>query len=184
VTETSFQDTLVASAAELGYGPNAFRPLNDGEAAQVAAAVERAFGDAANGAMAGWWQSARSCPLPTTVRNFPQGGWRHLVAVAPAAAAPVWLLAENWWRGQPKLFAFESTAAVVMAVLGNSHGFEYIVAGQKLDWLFAEDHEDCVSVAGLEAVRRLEVIDAEQIAQPDPRLNECSESESRWPPPG
>jgi hypothetical protein len=162
VTETSFRDTLVASAAELGFGRDAFRPLDDVEAAQVAAAVERAFGDAANGAMVGWWYSARPCPLPTTVRNFRGGGWRHLVAVAPAPAAAVWLLAENWWRGQPKLFTFESTAAVVMAVLGNSHGFEYIVAGRQLDWLFAEDHEDCVSVAGLEAVRRLKVIDAEQ----------------------
>jgi hypothetical protein len=161
VAETSFRDVLIASAAELGYGPDAFRPLDDAEAAEVAAAVERAFGDAANGAMAGWWHSDRRCPVPTAARGFQEGGWRHLVAIAPDPAAPVWLLAENWWRGRPLLFAFASTAEVVQAVVGNTHGFEYIVAGRQLDWLFAEDHEDCVSVAGADAVRRLATIDAE-----------------------
>ena len=39
--------------------------------------------------------------------------------------------------------------------MGNTHAFEYIVCGQQLDWLFAEDHHDCVSVAGTEAVERL-----------------------------
>jgi hypothetical protein len=58
------------------------------------------------------------------------------------------------------VFAFASTAGVVQAVLGNTHGFEYIVTGRKFDWLFAEDHEECVSVAGAEAVRRLEAIPA------------------------
>ena len=161
MAETSFRDVLVASAAELGYGPDAFRPLDDAQAAEVAAAVERAFGDAANGAMAGWWYSNRPCPFPTSGRGFREGGWRHLVAVAPDPLAPVWLLAENWWRGRPPLFAFASTAEVVQAVVGNTHAFEYIVAGRQLDWLFAEDHEDCVSVAGADAVRRLGALDAE-----------------------
>lgn len=151
----SFRDTLVASAAELGHGPDAFRPLDDAEAAMVAAAVERAFGDAANGSMVGWWRSGRACPLPATGRCFREGGWCHLAAVAPAADSPVWLLAENWWRGQPPLCAFASTAGVVQAVLGNTHGFEYVVAGRQFDWLFAEDHEGGVSVAGAAAVERL-----------------------------
>lgn len=167
MAEASFRDTLVASAAELGYGPDSFRPLDDAEAAEVAAAVERAFGDAANGAVVGWWHSDRRCPLPAAGRCFREGGWRHLVAVAPDSAAAVWLLAENWWRGRPPLFVFASTAGVVQAVLGNTHGFEYVVAGRQLDWLFAEDHEDCVSVAGAEAVRRLEAIDAEPSAAAD-----------------
>jgi hypothetical protein len=165
----SFRDTLVASAAELGNGPDAFRPLDDADAAGVAAAVERAFGDAANGAMVGWWHSDRPCPLPTAARCFREGGWRHLVAVALDPAAPVWLLAENWYGGRPVLFAFESTAAVVQAILGNSSGFEYIVCGRQLDWLFAEDHHDCVSVAGTGAVERLgRVIEAEPGAAADP----------------
>jgi hypothetical protein len=67
----------------------------------------------------------------------------------------VWLLTENRNRGRPPLFTFESTAAVVQAVLGNTFGFEYIVCGKQLDWLFAEDHHDCVSVAGAGAVERL-----------------------------
>ena len=167
MAEASFRDTLVASAADLGYGPDAFRPLDDAEATDVAAAVERAFGDAANGAMVGWWHSDRPCPLPTAGRRFRQGGWRHLVAVAPGADNPVWLLAENRWRGRPPLFAFASTAGVVQAVLGNTHGFEYVVAGRHLDWLFAEDHEDYASVAGAEAVRRLEAIDSEPPAAAD-----------------
>jgi hypothetical protein len=57
--------------------------------------------------------------------------------------------------GIPLLFAFESTAAVVQAVPGNTVAFEYIVCGRQLDWLFAEDHHDRVSVAGAEAVERL-----------------------------
>lgn len=168
MAEALFRDTLIASAAELDYGPDAFRPLDDSEAAVVAAAVERAFGDAANGARVTWWHSDRPCPLPTAGGDFRKGGgWRHLVAVAPAANAPVWLLAENWWRGWPPLFAFESTACVVQAVLGNNHGFEYIVCGRGLDWLFAEDHHDCVSVAGQSAVERLwRVAEAEPL--PDP----------------
>ena len=165
----SFRDTLVASAAELGHGPDAFRPLDDAETADVAAAIERAFGDAANGAMAGWWHSDRPCPLPTAGGCFREGGgWRHLVAVAPDPDASVWLLAENWSRGRPPLVAFASTAAVVQAVLGNTHGFEYIVCGRALDWLFAEDHHDCVSVAGAGAVERLRrVAEAEPGAAAD-----------------
>ena len=152
----SFRDILVASAAELDYGPEAFRPLDDAEAADVAAAVELAFGDAANGAMVGWWQSDRPCPLPRASECFREGGgWRHLIAVSPGPAAPVWLLAENWSRGQPPLFAFAGTAEVVQAVLGNSHAFEYIVCGRRYDWLFAEDHHDCVQVARTGAVERL-----------------------------
>ena len=151
----SFRDTLVASAAELGHGPDAFRPLDDAGAVEVAAAVERAFGGAANGAMVGWWRSDRPCPVPSSIRHFPEGGWRHLTAVAPSAAAPAWLLAENWGGGQPRLFAFAAAARVVQAVLGNTHAFEYVVCGRGLDWLFAEDHHDCVSVAGAGAVERL-----------------------------
>jgi hypothetical protein len=83
-----------------------------------------------------------------------------LTSVAPIAA-PVWLLAENWGRGQPRLFVFASTAGVVQEVLGNTHGFEYIVVERQFDWLFAEDHEDCVSVAGAGAVERLQSIVAE-----------------------
>jgi len=165
----TFRDTLVVSAAELCFGPDAFRPLDDAEVSEVVAAVERAFGDAANGAMVGWWHSDRPCPLPTAIRYFPEGGWRHLAAVAPDPAAPVWLLVENWWRGRPPLYSFASTAGVVQAVLGNTHGFEYIGVGRQFDWLFAEDHEDCVSVAGKEAVRRLEAVPAEPpvVADPD-----------------
>ena len=130
MAELSFREALVASAAELGHGPDAFRPLDDAEAADVAAAVELAFGNAANGAMVGWWHSDRPCPMPTSSRCFREGGgWRHLAAVAPGPAAPVWLLAENWFRGQPPLFAFACTAGVGQAVLGNTHGFEYIVCG-------------------------------------------------------
>lgn len=164
MAEVSFRDTLVASAAELGYGPDVFRPLNDAEASEVAAAVERNFGDAANGAMVGWWHSDRPCPLPTAGRCFREGGWRHLTAIAPDPSAPVWLLAENQRRGRLSLIAFASTASVVQAVLGNTHGFEYIVAGRQFDWLFAEDHEDCVSVAGAAAVRRLDAVRAEPSA--------------------
>ena len=58
-------------------------------------------------------------------------------------------------------------SAVVQAVLGNTHGFEYVVAGRQLDWLFAEDHEDCVSVAGAGAVERLVAVPAEPTASPD-----------------
>ena len=126
--DQSFRDTLVASAAELGYGPDAFRPLDDTEAEEVTRAVERAFGDAANGAMAGWWYSDRECPLSTAGGDFREGReWQHLQEVAPHSAAPVWLLADNWWSGRPLLFAFASTAAVVRAVLGNTHHFEYFV---------------------------------------------------------
>lgn len=173
----SFRDTLVASAAELGYGPDAIRPLDDVDTAGVAAAVERAFGDAANGAMVGWWYSARPSPLPTAAGCFREGGWRHLVAVAPDPAAPVWLLTENWYRAQPAMFAFESTAAVVQAVLGNTFGFEYIVCGRQFDWLFAEDHHDCVSVAGAGAVERLRrVTGAEPVITPDPNRDTGSGS--------
>jgi hypothetical protein len=174
MADASFRDTLVASAEELGHRPDAFRSLDNAEAAEVASAVEQAFGDAANVAMVGWWHSDRPCPLPTAGRCFLEGGWRRLLAVAPDPAAQVWLLAENWWRGRPPLFAFESTAEVVQAVLGNTHGFEYVVVGRQLDWLFAEDHEDCVSVAGVEAVRRLAAIDAEPSAAPDGRGSHCS----------
>jgi hypothetical protein len=160
VVEQSFLDMLVTSAAELGYGSDAFRPLDDAEAAEVAAAIEQALGNAANGAMVGWWHSDRPCPLPTATRCFRGDGWKHLLSLATDPAAPVWLLAENRWRGRPPLFAFASTAGVVQAVLSNTVGFEYIVTGAKFDWLFAKDHEECVSVAGAEAVRRLEAIPA------------------------
>ncbi len=165
----SFRDTLVASAAELSHGSDVFRPLDDAEATEVVAAVERAFGDAANGAMSGWWHSDLPCPLPTASGCFREGGgWRHLVAIAPDPAAPVWLLAENWSRSRTPLVAFESTARVVQAVLGNSHGFEYIVCGREFDWLFAEDHHDCVSVAGNGVVERLQrVAEAEPDAAAD-----------------
>jgi hypothetical protein len=167
----TFRDTLVASAAELCFGPDAFGPLGDAEGVEIAAAVERSFGDAANGAMVGWWHSDRPCPLPTASRCFREGGWRHLAAVAEDTTAPVWLLAENRRRERPRLYVFASTVGVVQAVLGNTHGFEYIVAGRQFDWLFAEDHEDCVSVAGEEAVRRLEAVPAENpvVGEPDAR---------------
>ena len=151
----SFLETLTRSAAELSYGPEAFRPLGDAEAAKVAAAVKRAFGNAANGAMAGWWHSDRPCPAPTSSACFREGGWRHLVVVAPTSDAPVWLLAENWGRDHPPFLAFAGTAAAVQAILGNTHAFEYIVCGRQLDWMFAEDHHDCVWVAGSGAVERL-----------------------------
>lgn len=152
----SFRVSLIDSAAELGYGPESFWALDEIEGAEVAAAIERVFGDAANGAMTGWWHSDQPCPVPRSSRAFRDGrGWRHLTAVAPSPVASVWLLTENWDRGRPGLFVFASTAAVVQEVLGNTHGFEYIVSGQGFDWLFAEDHEDCISVAGAEAVERL-----------------------------
>jgi hypothetical protein len=167
----SFRDTLVASAEELGHGSDAFRPLDDAESARVAAIVERTFGDAANGAMVGWWHSDRACPLPSASRCFREGGgWRHLSTVAPSPAAPVWLLAENWSQDRPPLIAFESTAGVVQSVLGNTHGFEYIVCGRTLDWLFAEDHHDCVLVAGTEAAERLRQIPEAEPAPVDDGL--------------
>jgi hypothetical protein len=158
MSRESFRDTLVASAAELGYSHDRFRPLEDEEAGRVASAVEATFGDAANGAMVGWWYSTRSCPLPTESRCFREGGWRYLLDVAFGPTDRVWLLTENWGGGPPITLAFESTAEVVLAVLGNTFGFEYIVVDQQFRWLFAEDHEDCVMVAGTEAVRRLQAI--------------------------
>jgi uncharacterized protein DUF6756 len=160
VAEASFRETLVASAVELSFDAEAFRPLDDAEAAQIAAAVEERFGDAANGGMVGWWHSDRPCPVPSAAKCFHDGGWRYLTAVAPGAA-PVWLLAENWDGGQPRLFVFASTAGVVKEVLGNTHGFEYIVVGRQFDWLFAEDHHDCVYVAGTGAVEELQAINPE-----------------------
>jgi hypothetical protein len=154
---TSFRDTLVASALEIGFGEEEFRPLDDAEATRVATAVEERFGDAANGAMVGWWLSDKPCPVATSAKCFREGGWRYLTAVAPKAA-PVWLLTENWGSGQPRLFAFASTVGVVQEVLGNTPGFEYIVVGRQFDWLFAEDHEDCVSVAGVGPVERLQAL--------------------------
>jgi hypothetical protein len=147
-----FRDVLIASAADLGYESDAFRPLDDTEAAEIAATIEVGFGNAVNGAMSGWWHSDRPCPLPTAGRCFGEGGLRHL-AVVGAESEPVWLLAENWGGHQPRLIAFSSTVGVVQEVLGNTHGFEYLVASQHRDWLFAEDHHDCVSVAGADAVR-------------------------------
>ena len=154
----SFRDTLVSSAKALGHNADAFRSLNDAEVADVVASIKQTFGDAANGAMTEWWHSDRPCALPHLVRCFQDGGWRHLAAVAFDQKRPVWLIAENWKRGVPPILGFASTASIVQDVLGNTHGFEYIVVDQGLTWLFAEDHEDCVSVAGAEAVRRLDAI--------------------------
>ena len=156
--EQSFQEVLVESALELGIGDDLFHPLSDEEGAGIAKIIEKTFGDAANGAMAGWWYSSLPCPLPTSARYFPEDGWRQLTAIAEPADAPVWLIAANEWRGHPLFYVFSSSAQVVQDVLGNMFGFEYIVADQNLNWLFAEDHESCVSVAGSEAVRRLEAI--------------------------
>lgn len=82
-----------------------------------------------------------------------------MTQIAPSPAAPVWFISQNWTSDTPRLVAFSGTAQAVQAVLENSHGFEYIVVGRELDWLFAEDHEHCLSVAGAEAVERLAAID-------------------------
>lgn len=169
MAKNSFQDTLVASAAELGFGPEAFRPLNGAEAAIAAATVKQTFGDAANGAMLAWWHSDRPCLLPAESHFFYSGGggWQHLDAIAPAKESLVWLLAQNWGREEPSLIAFESAADVVQAVLGNTHGFEYVVCDRQLGWLFAENHHCCVTVAGAEAVERFRRIkSAESVVPP------------------
>jgi hypothetical protein len=57
--EPSFQDLIVASAAELGHGPDILRALDGVASSEVVAVVERAFGDVANGTMDAWWPSVR-----------------------------------------------------------------------------------------------------------------------------
>lgn len=157
--DRSFGTSLIEAAREEGFDAATFRPLDRNDGDEIAASVKDAFGDAANAAMTGWWFSERKCPLPTSTRRFADGdGWRHLIDVAPYVSAPVWFFAQNWMRDTPPHLVFASSAEVVQAVLGNMGGFEYIVCGRELDWLFAEDHEECVSVAGADAVRRLESI--------------------------
>ena len=160
-TLPDFRLVLLKNAAAAGVAEDDFRPLDGTEAVAVAEAVKERFGDASNGAMAGWWRSDRPCAVPTLTRRFESDeGWSYLTVLAPAPTESVWLIAENWSGQKPPYLIFAGTAAGVQRVLGETHSFEYMVAGRSLTWLFAEDHESCIAVAGEEAVRRLRAISA------------------------
>jgi hypothetical protein len=55
---------------------------------------------------------------------------------------------------------FESSPAVVQRVLGNSHGFEYLVVSKDLEWLIAEDHHSCMLAVGHPVIERLKAVTA------------------------
>lgn len=150
---------LMENAAVSGVPEDDFQPLGGAEAVAAAEAVKEHFGDAANGAMSGWWRSDQPCAKPTLTRRFENDdGWSFLTAVSSGPTELVWLITENWSGGTPPYLVFAGNAAGVQKVLGESNGFEYIVVDRGLTWLFAEDHESCVAVAGEEAVLRLQSI--------------------------
>jgi hypothetical protein len=95
--------------------------------------------------------------LPTaSYRDHDGRGWEWVGRIAPDPDERVWFIAENWHGGSPPCYVFEGRPAAVVGVLGNSHGFEYLMASKRLEWLIAEDHHGVIVVAGQAVVDRLE----------------------------
>lgn len=156
----SFRDYLMRCASEAGLGPDDLRPLPDGPAAEVAAAIAGRFGDAVRLL---WLPAGPPCGLPVASRHFEDDrGWDRVARLAPDPEAPVWLAAENWRGATPRCYVFESRPAAIRRVLGEAHGFEYLVASRRLDWLLAEDHHSVMTAVGAPVVERLLRPDDEQ----------------------
>ncbi len=154
----SFRDRLAANAAEVGLGPDQFDPLPDHRAAEVASSIEVRFGDSVQML---WWGTDSPCDSPSASRHFEDDrGWSWIDRIAPQADDAAWFIAENWGGGSPRCFVFEATPTAVRAVLGNSRGFEYLLASKRLDWLIAENHHSVVIVVGQAVVDRLRQLDA------------------------
>jgi hypothetical protein len=95
--------------------------------------------------------------LPSESRQcLDDAGWRQLSRIAPGRREDAaWFIAENGQGGEPRLFVFEASPATIQDVVGNSHGFEYVIVSQHMDWLLAENHHGYIIAVGSPAIERL-----------------------------
>lgn len=154
----SFRDELLATAAGVGLGLSQFRSLPDEQGIEVASAIESRFGGSVR---LHWWGTDSPCDLPAASRHFSDDqGWAFVDLITPDPEQSVWFVAENFGGGSPRCFVFEAKPSAIRAVLGNSHGFEYLLASKQLDWLIVEDHHSVVVVVGQAVVDRLNRLDS------------------------
>ena len=69
------------------------------------------------------------------------------------------MFTENWGkidrRGFDALIAFDTTPQYAHDVIGESHGFEYMLVSHSLDWFIAENDHRFLIVCGGSVVDRL-----------------------------
>ena len=127
----SFQEYLISQADEAGFHYDHFRPLPEDQAMEVASAIKDHSGASVR---LMWWGTTCPCDLPIASLYFPDNrGWAHVPQVAPNTVEMVWLIPETWSGDTRRFLVFAAKPSTISAVLGNSHGFEYLMASKQSD---------------------------------------------------
>lgn len=163
--QQSFRDYLIGMATEANLSEDNFRPLPDGQAAEVAERVEGRFGDSVRLL---WWGTESPCRLPSLTRQFPDDtGWTQVGHIAPDSDEPAWFIAENFNGGATRCYIFEVRPGAIGRLLGSTHHFEYLLASRGLDWIIAENHHGVVIAVGEPVVGRLRARHEEATSRPN-----------------
>jgi hypothetical protein len=160
-----FAADLIANATSLGITSDAFRLVDSQSLPSLIQDCNRAFPDLP---LLLWWPHpkagvAQPPSNPCTSHQFmDQLGYQRIPALVPHSTERIWMFAENWGkterRGFDALIAFETTPTHAHDVIGESHGFEYVLVSQTFDWLIAENDHGYLMVSGDDVVTRLKEI--------------------------
>ncbi|QDV47303.1 hypothetical protein Enr13x_72120 [Stieleria neptunia] len=160
-----FAADLIAKATSLGLAPDDFRLVDAQSVPTLVHDCNHAFPDIP---LFLWWpHPKRETGEPpsesfTSHQFIDQLGYQRIPELVSDQTERIWMFAENWGmvdrRGYDALVAFHTTPRHAHDVIGESHGFEYILVSQTLDWLIAENDHRYLIVSGCSVVDRLREI--------------------------
>ena len=152
IVEMSFADDLLRNAASIGIAPDAFRPIDSTLLPELVLRCNESFPSIPSFL---WWpHSPAQVDTPGMISHqfLDQLGYQRIPSLVSDPSEPIWMFAENWGRTDPRgfdaLIAFHTTPFHAHAIIDESHGFEYILVSQSLDWLIAENDHRYLFVAG------------------------------------
>ena len=160
-----FAADLIANATSRGIAPEDFRLVDAQSVPSLIQECNHAFPDIP---LLLWWPHPKRAvdepPLDSCASHqfIDQLGYQKIPDLAPHPTERIWMFAENWGKterhGFDALIAFETTPTHAHDVIGESHGFEYVLVSQTFDWLIAENDHGYLMVSGDDVVSRLKEI--------------------------
>ncbi|WP_413431632.1 DUF6756 family protein [Crateriforma spongiae] len=158
----NFTAYLVANAKSLGIESSDFRPV---DSSLLPGLVHRCNESFPQIPAFLWWPHPTTRPEapPAASRQFlDQLGYQRIPRLVSDPSERVWMFTENWGkidrRGFDAAIVFDTTPICAHDVIGESHGFEYIIVSQTFDWFIAENDHRFLIVSGDDIVDRLEEI--------------------------
>ena len=163
--DMEFAANLMATATSLGIASDDFRHI---ESQSLPALVQRCNFAFPELPLLLWWPHSNGRAEGTSSAAYAshqfmdQLGYQRIPELIPDSTEPIWMFTENWGkverRGFDALVAFDTTPTHAHDVIDDSHGFEYMLVSQTLDWLIAENDHGYLIVSGDDVVRRLNEI--------------------------